>query len=613
MEAIKYYLPTNLNESVLSLIKDNTIFTLTDSLGRIEYASNAYCLLVEVQEHRLIGETHKLLKSHLHSSSVYKSLWRTIKMRNKWHGVLTETLNNGKVICLDTTIIPIKDEIENNIKYVALYQDITEQYLRNKDMVATNTKDEDFLKSMPYHVFSITKHGKILNANKSYHQLEVSELIGTYVYDYIKLTSLEDFKTHIDLVFSKKVPNQFEIREADSNEVIKPYTVLISPIFNELGGVFSATVTIQESFKTDIISKEEREAETKCKLIYQSINVGIIVVADSNGNITEWNKGAELAFGYSESDILGKPLTILISKNFRKVTIKELLKVSHKLKNNQNIDLIEMYCLNKDGQEFPVEFALSSLNFRGERIFCAMMLDITNRKALENKLKQKTKDLELFLYRSAHDLKAPFSSAEGLLNLLKDEKTKDRLKILDMLETTISQGKILSDNLAQASLSSISKRVHHKIDFHDIIKNILDVFSFTNKLDLFDIDIDIDAPYTFYSNPDLLNSIFHNLIQNSVKYSIEPNQLHKPYIKISVKTYNDIALIKVRDNGVGMNENDLKNIFDLYYRANKKDIPGNGLGLYVVKNIIEDLEGEIGVKSTLNKGSCFEITLPNPK
>ncbi len=492
MEAINYNFDNNLNESIQSLLKDASIVTVTDSLGRLEYANDNFCEILERDVNSLIGETHELLKSHLHNEKLYKDLWRTIKMGQRWNGVLRDRSYKGKLFWLDTTIIPIRIEDENTIKYVAIYNDVTKAQSQKINLLDSNT-------------------------------------------------------TH-----------------------------------------------------------------AKYRSIYQSINVGIIVVTDCQGNITEWNQGAELAFGYSKLEILGRPLTNLTSKKFRNGNIKELLKGINKIKNNQNVDTIEMYCLRKNGEEFPVEFALSGLDVDDNCFYCAVMLDITKRKELEDRLLQKTKDLELFLYRSAHDLKAPFSSAEGLLNLLKDEEVNDRIKFLtNMLETTIKGGKILVDNLTQASIIAVKKVQSKNIDFNEMVDHVLKMLSGSKNFELIKFNIEIDNSQNFISNPELIISILQNLIQNAIKYSIEPTKECMPHINILIKSLPNSVVIKVSDNGQGITKKCIKKIFNLYYRANKEDTPGNGLGLYIVKNIVEDLNGKISVKSDTNIGTSFKIVLPN--
>ncbi|WP_431133971.1 PAS domain-containing sensor histidine kinase [Psychroserpens mesophilus] len=612
MEAINYYLPSGLNHTLWSKINDNSIWTLSDSLGRLEYVSNSYCELLKTHSNRLVGEPHKLLKSHLHSDVLYKNLWRTIKMGQKWNGVLSETLDNGNTLFLDATIIPIQDEIESSVKYIGLYKDVTKLHQQNKQIIISNAADKDFLNSMPFHVFLTSRHGKVINVNKPFGNKEVSELIGTYIYDYFSPDSFNKIKSNIEYVASGKVANQFEIKELDSTENTREYSILIAPVLDKLGGVISLTVTIQENTKTYCINKD-REAGKKCRLIYQSINVGIIIVTDNNGKIKEWNKGAEAAFEYTASEILGKPLTVLISRKSRKSNLKELLNAAKNIENNEDAELIELNCLSKSKKEFPVELALSSLTFRVNKIYCAMMLDISKRKTLENKLKQKTKDLELFLYRSSHDLKAPFSTAVDLLNSLKKDSPTKNVKLLDLLTATMKRGELLSEGLSQASLIRVSRNKSSIIDFQKIIEDTFKLLSSENNLKGINTVKQLDTQTEFYSNSELLSTIFHNVIQNAIRYSKAPTKSKNPCITILVKTFDDKAIIEIRDTGIGIRKDHINKIFNLYFRVNNIDDSGFGLGLYVVKSIVDNLMGDIHVKSTLKKGTSFKIILPNLK
>ncbi len=612
MEAIKYNLSHVLNDSVLIDVIENSIVSVTDALGRIEYANDKFCEILECDANKLVGETHQLLKSPLYTGKIYRNLWRTIKMGNKWNGVLTDVSSTGKTFWLDTTIIPIKNEGEKGLKYLSIYKDVTKYHNENEKLSEGKSINESFLEAMPLNVFTITRHGKILNANKSFCNTEIKKLIGTYIYDYFIASSFEAFKNNIDKVYIDKATHQFELYDFDSNGKKIFFSVIVSPNYDKFGVIISSTIALREVTDFKGISDELVDSEAKFRSIYQSINVGIIVVADDKGNVTEWNKGAEAAFGYVEEEMIGRSLTVLMSKKYRNGNIKELLRAVNKIRNKQNVDIIEMCCLRKNGEHFPVEFALSNGSV-GENVFyCAMMFDISNRKVLENKLKKKTEELELFLYRSAHDLKAPFSSAEGVLSLLKEEKNPDRILFLtDMLDTVIKNGKELSENLSQASSVTVKKKESKEIDFSKTVDNILELLSGTTKFDNIKFNIDVVDTYGHYSNQEMLNSILQNLIHNAVKYSREPRENETPFVNIKVKTSEKEAVIIIKDNGVGIYKNKMDKIFDLYYRANKYDVPGHGLGLYIVKNMVEDLKGVITVESSIKNGSVFKVVLPS--
>lgn len=255
MEAIKYYTSNNLSESMLSLLKENTMVTVTDELGRLDYANTNFCKVLECEPDKIIGETHTLFKSHLHTGALYKSLWRTIKMGLQWKGILTETLPNGKVLWLDTTIVPIKIETEKYLKFLAIYKDITKHKEENNELKANKEKYRLFLNNMPMHVFSITKHGKILNTNKAFANNEITDLISNYIYDFINEKSFKLFKQYIDSVFTYKTPFQFECYDIDPKSKKGHYSILISPVFNELGVTISAILTIQEVVINNILNE----------------------------------------------------------------------------------------------------------------------------------------------------------------------------------------------------------------------------------------------------------------------------------------------------------------------------------------------------------------------
>ncbi|AUC82454.1 PAS domain S-box protein [Lacinutrix sp. Bg11-31] len=610
MEAIKYNLSNVLNNNMLDHVVESAIVSVTDSLGRIEFANDNFCKILECDANRIIGETHELLKSPLHTGKIYKNLWRTIKKRNKWNGILADFSTTGKEFWLDTTIIPIVNEGEKTLKYLSIYKDVTKYYKKNTELLKTELVNKDFLEAMPLQVFTISKHGKILNANKSFCNKEIGELINTYIYDYFIPTTFESFKENIDKVFVDKLTHQFELFDYDAQGRKVFYSVVISPNSRKMGEVLSATIALYEITKFKGLSNNLRDSEAKFRSIYQSINVGVIVVADGKGNITAWNKGAEAAFGYTEEEIIGRSLTVLVSKKFR--NINELLRSVSKIKKKENVDIIEMCCLRKSGEVFPVEFALSSGSVNEDDFYCAMMFDITERKALQNRLKQKTKDLELFLYRSAHDLKSPFSSAEGLVNLLKEERVNDKVVFLTgMLDSVIKNGKELSENLSQASSISVNKSEFKKINFSSAIDDILMSLRCENKLGNIKVNINVVDAFGFYSSQEMINSILQNLIYNAIKYSVAPNGNFKSYVNITVKTFEEKVVITVEDNGVGICKTKINKIFDLYYRANKYNVPGHGLGLYIVKNIVDNLKGVVTVESYVNSGSIFEIVLPN--
>ena len=122
-------------------------------------------------------------------------------------------------------------------------------------------------------------------------------------------------------------------------------------------------------------------------------------------------------------------------------------------------------------------------------------------------------------------------------------------------------------------------------------------------------NINLPNEYIIPYDEQLVNRVFENLIGNALRYTEEGDE-----IKICAKEITDAITVKICDTGIGISESDLANIFDLFYRAsNSRREEGMGIGLSVVKNIIETHGWKIDVKSEKGKGSCFTITIPLPK
>ncbi|WP_100611015.1 PAS domain-containing protein [Confluentibacter lentus] len=597
---------------LLDFLKSQTSISIMDILGRIIYVNAQFCKLVESSNEQLVGEVNLLLKSERHVNPLYKGLWATIKRGQIWKGILSSFTSSGKMFWMEATIIPVRNSKGMIDKYVAFYLDVTQETEKNLKLVNRGIEFKTFKGNIPEVILSINEFGDILNISQGIDGFSIVEIVGSSLYNFINPIFHEKVKNVVKNVFNNAKPNRYETMDFNKEGVQTFFISQIVPVLNSKGLVISARISVQEVKNIRDVKQKLIENESRYHNLFQSMKVGIIVVVDDEGKITEWNKGAELAFGYAESEIIGEYLTKLIANKSRKSSLIELLSAVGNLEDFSTSDTVEMKALNKNGLEFPVEFALSKWKTRNSTFYCAMMLDITKRKNLENRLISKTKELELFLYRSAHDLKAPISSAEGLVNLIKQEKINDSvLNLTSMLDASLNRGKVVVENLSLASMVCEKSREISRIDFNKIINNVLKSLNGLENFKSIDFKIDIPDSIEYYSSVDLMNSLFQNLIQNAIKYSISKKSQVRSIIEIKINNIQDGIVFTVKDNGIGIIKKNLSKIFDLYYRENIEDTPGSGLGLYIVKNIVENLNGEIKVTSKVNEGSCFKIKLQN--
>lgn len=347
-------------------------------------------------------------------------------------------------------------------------------------------------------------------------------------------------------------------------------------------------------------------AENKFKLFFDAAP-NAYFISDTAGLIKNCNIAAQKLSGYPSKQLINKYIgdSILLTKTDRKFFINSL-KIPSKTPQKY-----EFQITSKQGKKIIIEIVSHQVIIDGENVVLHIAHDITKLEAANTKLKEKTKELEMFLYRSSHDLKSPYTSLEGLVTLMKHETLEESTKeLLDMFEQTLNTGKILIGNLETAS-EILNKSIEYKtIDFNKLINQVITSLKHLNGFKDISFNINIPKELKIYSNPEMLNSIMQSLLQNAIKYRRPNTKTHTPFIILNALKTKEGIKITIKDNGMGIKKEDTDKIFDLYYRSNHT-VNGTGLGLYITKNAVEKLNGTISATSIINKETQFDILLPN--
>jgi signal transduction histidine kinase len=217
-------------------------------------------------------------------------------------------------------------------------------------------------------------------------------------------------------------------------------------------------------------------------------------------------------------------------------------------------------------------------------------------------------ELDKFVYSVSHDLRAPIASIMGLIEVLKLEgETSNLPEYLNMMEESLQR----QDSYIKKIISiTKNKRLESqvvKVDFNNMVTGLLTDLQFNNKAKpiTFKKNVQYDG---FYVDETRLRIILNNLVSNAIEYCDVEKQT--PYIKISSYLENNNVCIEVKDNGVGIKEEDQKKVFNMFYSGtNSKN--GSGLGLYIVKDTIARMQGaSIFIESKYQEGTSFKITIP---
>lgn len=241
-------------------------------------------------------------------------------------------------------------------------------------------------------------------------------------------------------------------------------------------------------------------------------------------------------------------------------------------------------------------------------------INITKRKLAEESVEEKNNQLKLInekiqsaTYKIIHDIQSPLNSIEGLINLSKikkNEHSKD--SYLSLIEKSVVN---LKKHIHSALLISTSVSKIESIDFKKLFNEFYESIKYIEILNKIDFQVNITQDCAFYTYRDEVNSILSNLTSNSLKYYDKTKQ--QSYIIIQIDVDKKNAVITIKDNGIGIPENVINKIFDMHYKVEKNSSIGTGIGLRIVKDSVNKLNGSVTVNSTLGLGSEFIITIPN--
>lgn len=224
-------------------------------------------------------------------------------------------------------------------------------------------------------------------------------------------------------------------------------------------------------------------------------------------------------------------------------------------------------------------------------------------------LKKLNKELDNFVYSVSHNLRAPLTSVMGLIDLAFKEKNNE-LQLTSYLEMMQHSVHKLDNTLKEILEYSRNARLLsevEKIDFNTVIHTCFENLQYTPNYDKIDKRINLYSDLDCFSDPYRINLILSNLISNAIKYMDSSKK--ENYINININV-SDVVSIEFSDNGIGIHKNLLPHVFQMFYRATDKS-EGAGLGLYIVKEAVEKLNGIIAVESLFGQGTKFAISIPN--
>ncbi|MCF6351781.1 MAG: ATP-binding protein [Cyclobacteriaceae bacterium] len=231
-------------------------------------------------------------------------------------------------------------------------------------------------------------------------------------------------------------------------------------------------------------------------------------------------------------------------------------------------------------------------------------------KAVNNRNKELIKlnaELDSFAYSVSHDLKAPLASIQGLLNVARLDENNNASVYYDRIEKSINKLDSFIKDIIDFSKNSRLELKMEEINIKELVEEVKEGVSYLNEKKKVKCLDEISANLTVISDKSRLMFIANNLITNAIRYADLTKK--DPYVKITAKIENGNFVFSVIDNGQGIEKQYHKKIFDMFYRANEHST-GSGLGLYIVKESVMKLGGEIKIQSELKVGTTITFIMP---
>src|SRR5258706_3157634 len=274
-------------------------------------------------------------------------------------------------------------------------------------------------------------------------------------------------------------------------------------------------------------------------------------------------------------------------------------------------------CLKKGADDYVLKSNLSRLPM-SIRYALLHRTQENMRKAQEETLRAKNdeltkinKELDSFAYSVSHNLRSPLSTVLGLVNLAKLDKLKSQEMVdryFEMIERSVSKLDETLKEILNYSRNSRTDVEITKVNIETIIRQSFAEMKYLENHHEIKKLIDIQGSIPFYSDGQRLSIIMSNFISNAIKYQDESKD--NSFIQIFAAVTPFSATINIQDNGIGIHEDYLPSIFNMFYRATERS-EGSGLGLYIAKEMLEKLGGHITVTSQVNEFTHIMLTIPN--
>lgn len=527
---------------------------------------------------------------------------------------------DGTSFIAHSTITPLKNESGESTGYLIIIKNITDQKIIETELLRKNqvlNVAEKITMMGNWQWDTITNDVEWSSNLYSIFEVDPSKKITFDTYSsFVHPDDKETVSIAVEKTINDKIFYPLLHRIKLTSGKVKTIQLLGEVLTDDANNVIELIGTCQDV-------TQQRMAEIKFKGLLESAPDAMVIV-NEQGKIQLINKQAEKLFGYSSEELINKHVEFLIPERFKNKHTSHR-KMFFKLPKTREMGgEKELYGINKQGEEMPIQISLSPLKTEEGLLVSAAIRDITLKKKAEEKIIVAKENLEIlakkltaqniqladFAQITSHNLRAPVSNLNSLLNYYKTSKTdEDKTIVFEKFETVIDHLTVTLDTLVEAlTIKNESNKNLETLLFNDILNKTEEILSCEISKTGAKITTDFSENPSIDYNKIYLESIFLNLVSNAIKYKSEDRS---PEIFIQSVIEDGTIKLKFKDNGLGVNlERHGHKIFGLN-KVFHRHPDAKGIGLFMTKVQIESMGGKISIESDVNVGSTFSITLMN--
>lgn len=363
------------------------------------------------------------------------------------------------------------------------------------------------------------------------------------------------------------------------------------------------------------------ESENRFKTIFLSTPEAIIITNLESGEIIDVNPACSKLSGYSYNELIGMNQSNLLQISDESIT-DEYFQAHKNFEADSDVNMSLNIMVPKSGEKFPVQNSSKTILMEGEHYIFAVIFNLSAQRTFEKQLEKAKNDAEefsrikgVFLANMSHELRTPLVGILGFSNILEEEIKDNALKYMAHSITTSGERLLntLKVILDYSDLENFRKNPNWgQINLNEIIDSVIESFSDYYKKRGLEIIKNYDQENDFLINADQnsMTEAISQLLKNAIIYT----QYGAITIGLKTETEKNVkyVIISLEDTGIGISEEKLNSIFEDFRQGSEgysRSYEGLGLGLTLVKNIVDLHSGEITVNSKENEGSQFRIKL----